>query len=261
MRLSIAVTLAALVCACGGSEPSRGPAAPSPAPPSTSVQLRGFVRDNASRLLADARVEVVDGPEAGRSTTSDASGEFSLLGAFLRTVTLRASKEGHDSDTQVYTSNLSFYLKTLAAPVNLNGDYRLTIEADPSCVDLPAAMRTRTYAVTIAGYGMVSGATFFGGYHEFGTYIAGDYVRFEFDLDGSPWLVENPAPNTYLAFRGSGSAVVGVPVSPISTAFEGLIEYCAMSSAMGAFYSCNAAATTTRVSCSSTDHRLALTPR
>ena len=264
MRLSIAAILAAIVCACGGSEPSRGPAAPTSAPPlqppPSLFQLSGVVQDRARRPVADAQLEVIDGPEAGRSTTSNAAGEFSFTGKFLRTETVRASKPGYVTATSTYSSSFSFLLASLTS-VNLDGDYTLTMVADPSCVGLPEAMRTRSYAVTIAGYGMVSGAAFFNGYHEFGTYIAGDYVRFEFDLDGSPWLVENPAPNTYLAFRGAATALVGVPVSTIATAFEGLIDYCAMESAMGAFYSCSAGPRVVHVSCSSKSHRLTLTPR
>jgi hypothetical protein len=224
-------------------------------------QLSGVVLDRAMRPIAEALVEVVDGREAGRSTSSNASGEFSFTGGFLLTETLRVSKAGYLTETRPYTSGIYFLLAMVTPSVNLDGDYTLTMVADPSCVGLPEAMRTRSYAVTVAGYGMVSGATFFNGYHEFGTYIAGDYVRFEFDLDGSPWLVENPAPNTYLAFRGAATALVGVPVSPISTAFEGLIDYCAMESAMGAFYNCSAGPRVVHVSCSSKTHRLTLTPR
>ena len=38
--------------------------------------------DTADRPLAGAIVDVVDGPQAGTSATSDTKGEFSLTGAF-----------------------------------------------------------------------------------------------------------------------------------------------------------------------------------
>ena len=55
---------------------------PVPPPPPAGIELAGTVSDAAWRRLPGARVEVVDGPQAGLSTTANANGEFRLTGAF-----------------------------------------------------------------------------------------------------------------------------------------------------------------------------------
>ncbi|HXT69015.1 MAG TPA: carboxypeptidase-like regulatory domain-containing protein [Vicinamibacterales bacterium] len=268
MRLSTAVMLAAVVWSSVGCGPSRNPAAPSPAPPllpqapPNGLPIRGVVQDRASRPLTGALVEVLDGPQSGRSTLTNAAGEYSFSGLFLRTETFRASHEGYVPESRTYQSGISFYLTSLAPSVDISGDYTLMMVADPSCTNLPEPMRSRTYTVKIDGYGMVSGATFFGGYSEFGTYIAGDFVRLEFDLDGSPWLIEQPGPTTYLGFRGAASAPVAVPITTIAAPFEGVFDYCALKSPMGtSSFNCNAGPGDVHVACSSTHHQLSLTRR
>jgi hypothetical protein len=41
------------------------------------------------------------------------------------------------------------YLAVLASPVNIEGDYTLTLAADAACDALPNDLRTRTYAATV----------------------------------------------------------------------------------------------------------------
>src|SRR6478752_9708762 len=93
--------------ACGrSSAPSApspvSPTAPQPTPPPSSgiTFMRGTVSDTAFRSLAGARVEVLDGPQAGMSTTTDSDGGFSFNGSFDVATRFRASKEGHVTDTE-----------------------------------------------------------------------------------------------------------------------------------------------------------------
>src|SRR5438876_453106 len=85
--------------ACGSHESvvpvttGASPTAPIPSP--KGLFMRGTVYDTAFRPLAGARVEVVDGPQAGLSTSADTKGEFSLTGAFDDATRFRATKEGH----------------------------------------------------------------------------------------------------------------------------------------------------------------------
>ena len=80
MRMAGGVVLLVLaqgLAGCGGSGSSPAPSAPSPVPapspgpqpvpqPTPSVSgMSGFVVDTAFRPLAGARVEVIDGPQAG----------------------------------------------------------------------------------------------------------------------------------------------------------------------------------------------------
>ena len=78
---------------CSGSSPSAP--APGSQPPPGAFFIRGTVSDTAFRPLAGARVEVVDGRQAGLATTADAKGVFSLIGTFDDATRFRATKEGH----------------------------------------------------------------------------------------------------------------------------------------------------------------------
>ena len=121
--------------------------------------INGTVLDSALRPLSGARVEFVDGPQAGRFTNSRANGEFSLRGTVDDTTRFRATKEGHVTATATILPIcdrcnpkrwMHFFLSPLDAPVALAGDYTLTFIAESACANLPDELRTRTYAATIA---------------------------------------------------------------------------------------------------------------
>jgi len=76
---------------CGSEAPSRVvPTAPTTvapttvAPPSGAMTVSGIVYDTANRPVAGATVEVLDGAQAGMTTTSNASGQYWMTG-FLKT--------------------------------------------------------------------------------------------------------------------------------------------------------------------------------
>ncbi len=259
MSRAIALLVSLGLAGCGS--PST-PLSPSNAPSSSSIG--GFVLDSAFRSVAGARVEVLDGPEAGISTTTDTAGQFSLTGTFDPTTRFRATGEGYVAATQTWSCSvgscpgptgarpwLGFYLAPLTTPVNIAGDYTLTFIADSACADLPAAARTRTYLATIALDAKpntpvntwfnvaVSGAPFLGRFNSFGIGVAGDYLGFWLHGGHDPPLVEQLAPNAYLAFSGNAAASVGSSgAATISTPFQGWIEYCELKSPMGATYNC-----------------------
>ena len=146
-RTLMGLTLTALVeglvgCGLSGS-PSTLPA-PSPIPqrpavhPTTSVSIiSGFVLDTGFRPIVGARVEVVDGSQAGTFTTAGADGQFSLSGTFDAGSTFRASQDGYVAATQGWNCStglgtcpangakpwLGFYLDVLVAPVDITGNY------------------------------------------------------------------------------------------------------------------------------------------
>ncbi|MEO8682831.1 MAG: carboxypeptidase-like regulatory domain-containing protein, partial [Vicinamibacterales bacterium] len=212
---------------CGSSAMPTSPSGTATASPPqpTQMQLTGFVADSAFRPLAGARVEVVDGPSSGVSAIADASGQFSLTGLFNSATSFRASQRGHVSATQPWSCSVSacpgstgarpwlgFYLTPDAPAVNIAGDYTLTFVADSTCADLPAELRTRSYAATIAPAARrntpaetsfaltVSGATFLRTFDSFDIGVAGDYVGFFLDGGHDPPVVEQVANNSYLAF-------------------------------------------------------------
>lgn len=281
----MSIALGMLGCSRSPSTPSVVPQAVSiPNPP--VVGITGFVADTGFRIVAGALVEVVEGLQAGVSTTSDATGRFSLSGTFDNTTRLRVSKEGHVAATQllsasqrsncpnVCTGFFQFYLELLVSSVNIGGDYTLTFIADNACTVLPAEARTRAYAATITpasnpGPGtsatewrvVLSGAQFLGDLKGFRIGAAGDYLAFALGSGEFSPVVEQLATNSYLAFSGFASTTVAPGAATISASFDGLIEHCVTAGPMGPFYNCDDASKITRVRCDSRAHRLVLTRR
>lgn len=287
------VGFALLAASCGGNEgavaplPTSPSALPAPvvAPaPRTSVEsIRGFVLDTGFRAVPGARVEVVDGsPHAGTSTTSSASGEFTLVGTFTEATTFRAAKDGYVTATQrwscsvatcpgVFNANpwLGFYLAVPAAPANIAGEYTITFIADSACSDLPEDVRVRTFAATITPKPGASGfnvtATvppFVNRFNAFEIGVAGDYLGIWLHGGHDPALVEQIAPNRYVALSGVASASVGAgAASTITAPFDGWIEFCESNSPIPYPYDCRPASATQKVMCESKNHRLTLTRR
>ena len=254
---------------------------PSPTPPPNGELIQGSVSDTAFRPLAGTTVEVLDGPQAGTSTTSDATGHFSLTGTFDDTTRFRATKEGHAAATGTLRPTcarcdprwwIQFTLEVLAPPVNMAGDYTLTFIADSACVDLPNEVRTRTYAATITPGSAntnfqvaLSGASFFpspGSFPSHGSFpigVAGNYVGFWF---ADPALVEEIAANTYVVLYGAAGASVGASgMSTIAVSWDGSFEYCAGKSTMGQSGDCSSIQTVAQAECESKNHQLILTRR
>lgn len=285
MRMSAGIVLLVLAQVMAGCGDSPSPWAPSRVPPvTTGGQVAGIVYDTAFRPLAGARVEIVDGPEAGKSTVADGKGQFllNLTGTFDDTTRFRASNEGHIAAIATRgprcaacTPNwwIYFNLAVLAAPVNLAGDYTLTFIADSSCANLPNEARTRTYAATIALAApshypadthfdvALSGPPFLESHKTFPLHVAGDYVAgWLGDLHGSPGLVEKVAANSYFTLAGAVEASVTV-ASTISATLDGAVDFCVLNSEWGSRYSCSSGEVVTRAQCVSQKHQLILTRR
>ena len=285
MRMSRARVLLVLAMApgCGSSHPT-SPLAPSATASQVQLQqesLAGYVGDTAFRSVAGARVEVLDGPQAGMVLTSDGSGLFSYAGAFASAVTLRASKDGYIALTKTTQTSapggrpwVYFQLEVLAAPVNLAGDYALTFVADSACAGVPNELRTRTYTATIAPQSnpltrpgtaftlTAGGVPFFEGYDNFTIGVAGDVAAFMLYQGEGFGLVEQVGPKTYVALYGEGRVSVATPaVSTISVALDGAIDYCVLRSDVGWFEACTSSQAVEHQQCQSKNHRLILTRR
>jgi len=97
----LALALAAGLAACSDSALPTAPTATAASPvesaptaPRVGQPVNGSVSDSALRPVAGARVELLDGPQAGVWTTTDARGAFTLFGTVDDTTRFRASKEG-----------------------------------------------------------------------------------------------------------------------------------------------------------------------
>ena len=226
-----------------------------PGSPSGSIQMAGSVSDAAWRPLAGARVEVVDGPQAGLSTTTDGSGEFRLSGNFDDTTHFRATKDGHVASTWPLPAAcgpcnpdwwIHFSLEALAPHPNLAGDYTLTVIANSTCTSVPEAFRTRTFDATLTLHSdpefpsnsrfevSLGSPPFLDQYRSFQIGVAGDYVGgFVGDLHGTPGLAARIATNTYIGIGGSVAGTVEMSGATISASIDGFIDYCERQSEMG----------------------------
>ena len=247
---------AASISACSGHS-AASPSAPSPTAPSSSGIrfMRGTVSDTAFRPLPAATVEVLDGPQAGLTTRADARGQFSFSGTFDDTTRFRATSDGHVTSTRTLQPFcercnpnwwINFSLEVVAPPVNIAGEYTLTFIADSVCTTLPGELRTRAYTATIPAasssnpadaYYLVSvnGRTFYqNNWNVISFGVAADYVAFWLET-----LVEQIAPNTFLAFAGEAAASIGTaPGSTIVLPFSGSVEYCVTTAAAGRYEDC-----------------------
>jgi hypothetical protein len=281
-RLSRTIVLLAFSgCSCGDSRNRTPPLAPTTSAPVISQQsLSGYVADTAFRAVAGARVDVLDGPQAGLSMLSDGAGQFTYMGTFTSSVTFSVSKDGYNSATG--TSRVSapggrpwayIRLEMVAAPVNIAGDYTLTFTADAACTSLPDDARARTYAVTLSAApdplvpagtlftAVIVGAPVVPGNDGFPVGVAGNYVNLEVWDGEGPGVVERLAPRTYVGLFGHAGTTVTSSDAPITAAFDGTIEYCVATFDGDPSYGCTSVQADRREQCASKNHRITLTRR
>jgi hypothetical protein len=230
------------------------------------------VSDTAFRPVGGVRVEVVNGPDAGKELFSDERGFFSYTGTFPSGVSMRATKEGYlDSTSSVFPSTtsasawVSFLLAPLAPAVDMAGNYTLTIAVDSACTGFPDEVRTRSYEARLTRRtvgnlpantrcdGAVSGALFAPYSNAFFFGVAGDYVTLSTEGEG-PSIVEQVGPNRYMSYFGEAGASVATPgPGTLSAPFTGLIEYCELKSPIGLYHDCSDALAAVKEQCPSAD--------
>jgi len=242
--------------------------------------MKGTVSDTAFRPVADAAIEILNGPSAGLTTRSDARGQWGFAGVFDDSTQFRATKEGYEPAIKplgpfcaACNPNrwVNFELKANAAPVYVAGSYAMTITVDPACSNFPEQARTRTYAVTLpsattsAGssaanaYFSISptGANFVPGWNQFDGGVSGNYVGFWFET-----LVEELAPGSYLMIGMSAGGSVGSEhPATIEMQGDGRITFCAVNAASGVFDDCLRGTSVAHAECNSKRHSLTLTRR
>jgi len=248
---------------CGSESATAAlPTSPSTvAPPTTVVpapvvtlpaSLSGMVYDTANRTIAGATITVVDGAQAGLTTKSNASGQYWLTGTFEEGTRFRASREGYvDGESRLGPSCapcnphlwVSIYLALPIPPVNIAGDYTMTVDALAACTSLPADMRSRSYTATIVPEAVQRTAanTYFrvemGGaplmpdavWAGLWIAVAGSDLELEMgDLHGQPGLIEQLGNDGYFSAGAWGRTTVASPATTFTSPFEGEIVYCVM---------------------------------
>lgn len=270
----LVVGVAIAFAACGrDSVPVTAPAptaAPTPVQ-TTPFGLEGVVYDTVYRGVDQARIEVIDGSQAGAVVTSDVWGKFSFGDRkFAEAFTLQASKEGHVMASQRVTApqkgDVAFAGFVLASPTpsaNLSGNYILTLTADSACSSLPAEATTWSVAATVSqGFSetrysvKVSAPTVLKGSDTFAANVFGTVARFNVwtDADNSDGIVEQLGPEAYLEVLGD--SIVSVESFPSVAAFSGSFTYCPGPGAVNLFghFVCGV----TPITCESTNHRFTL---
>ena len=280
----------ALLLGSGGGCDSTTPLSPTSSPPTgtgtltaagsnpQAIEIQGHVSDKAWRPLAGVRVEVLDGPDAGLSTVTDAYGEFRLVGKFDLATRFRASSPQHREVIRTLPPRcescpptswrIYFSLETTASSVDMTGKYVVTLVADPACTTLPDQFRKRTYAATILPtepqsaarfHASVGGGTFLAGYDQFVIGVAGDaFAAWLGDFySGSPGVAERVETNSVLAFVGFAQSQGVVDGATVSASLDGTISYCELQGDPPSRYTCLSESTVARV-CTSAKHQLIL---
>ena len=239
-----------------------------------AIVLAGTVVDNIWRPLAGARVEVLDGPNAGLSVITAANGSYRLIGEFDSSTRFRATSSQHRERTlpmppRCATCNpnwwLHFSLETEAASVDLAGAYSLTFVADPACTTLPEEFRQRTYPATVRPINTentgqfnvsVMGGGLLAGYDTFFVGVAGDAVAaYLGDFHGSPGVADRVTATTVLGFDGSATATGVADTATVVATLDGTISYCELRGEPTARYS-TCLPGPANVLCTSANHQL-----
>ena len=263
-RIGLVIALLALA-GCGESTtavtaPIAGSGVTAPSPTASAVAMKGTVSDGNFRAIPGARIEVLDGVQAGATTITDSRGEFSFSGTIEDHTRFRATSDGYSPSVETLqppcaTCNPSrwvhFMLKAVTPSIDMAGDYTVTFAS--ACANLPADVRTRTYEATIGsapynGYVNVPlrGGTFIEGWDSLPMGVESDYVAFWIEI-----LVEQIASNTYLTFNALAAAHVGTEVKKTYTfPLDGSIDYC-ITPNTGSYEDCYHASAATHVSCAS----------
>ena len=135
--LAVLLPVYVFATACGGATT---PASPSqvqlPTPATVTIAVSGSVRNSSNNAgLSGADVQVTTGPDASRSTTTDASGNYSLAGLKVGLFTVRFSRQGFE---------------ILERPLNVASDTRLDVVLRPgaSCI---ATQPPTNFRAVVAG--------------------------------------------------------------------------------------------------------------
>jgi hypothetical protein len=104
-------------------------------PPPQTYSLAGVVSDDTGRGIASARVEVLNGANAGIVSTTDVAGLYAMARLLPDSFRLRASADGYDSGEQDVTvpanSHADFTLRRRVVPTFVIG--RRQIVVDSTC--------------------------------------------------------------------------------------------------------------------------------
>jgi hypothetical protein len=179
-----ALAFAVFTDACGdhGSATTSPSSTPTPTPAATTLSLNGTVTDSTTASsISGATVRIADGPNVGKSATTDGSGNYSLTGLQPSGFTVNVSANNYASQSTglTLTSNqtLAFRLNRPPTP-----NFTLTGQVTDRATSAPISGATvsingryRSTTDSLGNYSVV-GFLDAGGNHNFTYVSANDYV-------------------------------------------------------------------------------------
>jgi hypothetical protein len=253
--------------------------------PAGTYVLTGRVFEGGNLPLVGARIEVVGGPQAGRSTTTPLNLNTYGLYGVSGELQVRASKDGYAAVTRSVTMTenrvLDFELTPTRPPTTVAGQYRLTFEASAACASrLREDARVRTYdaqvdqdgarlLVTLVGEQFElsasrRGSQFSGVVQDGGVSFALEsdyyyyyYYSYLYDIVerlSEPGWSPRQFGTSYLTIEGSASGSLA-PAGPVGTLSGSFLLW----RASDGFYS--SAGRTSTAGCSAPDHRFSFSRR
>jgi hypothetical protein len=235
------VLIAIIAAGCGAT-----PTSPSGTPVNTSrvVTIRGRVQDAVSRPIVDARVTIVDGTQAGLSTTTNDDGRFAFIPFTTRAelTALRVEKDGYTPSNPRWHApdDITVLLRSLTS-LDIEGQYAITFAAAAECTQLPSAVRSRTFTAAVSRVpdrlnftSSLTGATFQSGYDTFSAVVASDAARFlVYSWDAFNWwgedqpIIERLPAGGYVTWMGTATTPALSSTSSMTATFDGSVSYCA----------------------------------
>lgn len=120
MKRSLLLVVISATIGCGGSSSPTAPSpSPTPTPTPTTFTLSGTVTSTTGAAISGATVRIEDGPDAGKSATTNASGNYSLASLRQAGFTVRASATNYHPDSKgvTLTSNLTLGFQLAPTPL------------------------------------------------------------------------------------------------------------------------------------------------
>jgi hypothetical protein len=137
-KLAMVILVYGCATGCGGSTTPAGPSSV-PSPTDVTIALTGSVRDATDNaVVSDVMVQIANGPDIEKFTTTDGTGNFALTGLKVGAFVVRFSRSGFEN---------------LDRTVSASQDTRLDVQLrrGPACPPLPAptGMRVQVSGSTV----------------------------------------------------------------------------------------------------------------
>lgn len=127
------------------------PSAPAPPPQPSLVTLTGVANEQGAGPVSAMNIEIRDGPDAKKATTTDSAGRYTLGGLQPGTFTVRAWKSGYQDTDQKVTSNGGTVSLNFSVPKSSSSP---PPPSQPAAADVEYVVQgVRSFVITISNEG------------------------------------------------------------------------------------------------------------